>query len=635
MHTRPTILLVPGAMVLALLSGCVDPEPGTAARSLTAEQRAGLALSTEPIPEPTNLGRFVKDRAAAIRLGKALFWDSAVGSDGKVACASCHFHAGADSRERNQLNPGTRGGSTAFQSHGPDHTLTADDFPLRKLADPDDRQSEVLADTRNVTGSQGLVKRELELLIPYPGIELGSTVPDPVFHVGSRNVNQVTGRNAPSVINAVFNHRQLADGRASPIFNGVSPFGVRDTGARVFQASAGTLEAVAVAIDHASLASQAVGPTLDTVEMSYGGRTWPMVGRKLLSGRRALQDQRVSPEDGVLGGLAASRTSPGARGLTRTYRHLIKAAFHDVWWKATGQCVAYDASGDPALRPAPAGGCASAPDMYDQMEANFSLFFGLAIQLYEATLVSDQAPIDRYAAGDDGALTEAQQLGLEVFMGKAQCGRCHIGAAFSDATVSAAEQLTLIRSFVFPVGTARLDTGFHNTGVRPNAEDVGVGGSDPFGLPFSLTHSSQQGLDVGYPLPPIAPTDFVALHAGSVKTAQLRNVALTGPYMRNGGQATLRQVVDFYNRGGDFLNTPFPVIVPLGLTEEEKVALVELLGAFTDPRVARRAAPFDHPELRLFEGGAPFSTTVTVLPAIGATGGPALPAFLGLDPQAL
>lgn len=57
------------------------------------------------VPEPTNLGEFVKDRAAAVRLGKALFWDMQVGSDGVQACASCHFHAGTDDRATNAVNP--------------------------------------------------------------------------------------------------------------------------------------------------------------------------------------------------------------------------------------------------------------------------------------------------------------------------------------------------------------------------------------------------------------------------------------------------------------------------------------------------------------------------------------------------
>ena len=56
------------------------------------------SLKTVPVPLPTNLSDFVKDNDAAIRLGKALFWDMQVGGDGKVACASCHYSAGVDTR---------------------------------------------------------------------------------------------------------------------------------------------------------------------------------------------------------------------------------------------------------------------------------------------------------------------------------------------------------------------------------------------------------------------------------------------------------------------------------------------------------------------------------------------------------
>jgi cytochrome c peroxidase len=63
------------------------------------------ALSTVAIPQPANLADFVQDKGAAIALGKALFWDTQVGSDGIQSCATCHFHAGADSRTTNQLSP--------------------------------------------------------------------------------------------------------------------------------------------------------------------------------------------------------------------------------------------------------------------------------------------------------------------------------------------------------------------------------------------------------------------------------------------------------------------------------------------------------------------------------------------------
>src|SRR5437763_14311408 len=56
------------------------------------------ALSAVPVPVPPNMGTYVADQTKLVALGKALFWDMQVGVDGKQACASCHFHAGADHR---------------------------------------------------------------------------------------------------------------------------------------------------------------------------------------------------------------------------------------------------------------------------------------------------------------------------------------------------------------------------------------------------------------------------------------------------------------------------------------------------------------------------------------------------------
>ncbi len=62
-------------------------------------------LNTVPVPLPSNLDQFVKDRSKAILLGKALFWDMQVGGNGRVACATCHNNAGIDQRFVNTLNP--------------------------------------------------------------------------------------------------------------------------------------------------------------------------------------------------------------------------------------------------------------------------------------------------------------------------------------------------------------------------------------------------------------------------------------------------------------------------------------------------------------------------------------------------
>ena len=64
-------------------------------------------LKSAKVPLPENLGDYITDKQAAIVLGKALFWDQQAGSDG-LACASCHFDAGADNRVKNQLDPGLR-----------------------------------------------------------------------------------------------------------------------------------------------------------------------------------------------------------------------------------------------------------------------------------------------------------------------------------------------------------------------------------------------------------------------------------------------------------------------------------------------------------------------------------------------
>src|SRR5919197_194671 len=71
-----------------------------------------------------------------MRLVKALFWDMQVGSDGVQSCGSCHAHAGADNRTKNQINPNHLGGDLTF-TFPPNHDLQRSDFPFRKLADPE------------------------------------------------------------------------------------------------------------------------------------------------------------------------------------------------------------------------------------------------------------------------------------------------------------------------------------------------------------------------------------------------------------------------------------------------------------------------------------------------------------------
>jgi len=91
-----------------LAEGGQNPGPLTNITSfatpLLLEDVAPPLLSAPP--DPSGLSLFVQDRMALLQMGKALFWDMQVGSDGIQACASCHFHAGADNRIKNQISPG-------------------------------------------------------------------------------------------------------------------------------------------------------------------------------------------------------------------------------------------------------------------------------------------------------------------------------------------------------------------------------------------------------------------------------------------------------------------------------------------------------------------------------------------------
>lgn len=167
-----------------------------------------------------------------------------------------------------------------------------------------------------------------------------------------------------------------------------------------------------------------------------------------------------------------------------------------------------------------------------------------AIAAYERSLVPNQAPIDAFIAGNTAALTPAQVNGLAIFSAS-NCAFCHTSPTFTSP-------------------------GFFNIGVRPPAEDMGRAG---------ITGNFAD--------------------RGKFKTPSLRNAALRGPYFHNGSAATLADVIDFYDRGGDFADNRDSIIVPLNLTNAQKADLHDFLAnALLDPRVPARLPPFDRPVLR-------------------------------------
>ena len=656
-----------------------------------ASENTPPSLQGVAIPSTPNLvdgdQPIVVDKTAAIQLGKALFWDSAVGSDG-MACASCHFHAGADRRSQNQLSTGALSKkitAKTFQktasgaAGGVNYDLKISDFPLHKLLNSNDKNSPVLFDSDDVVSSAGTFLRTFKAINTRGGeVDTCSDGTDKIFHLGKLNTRQVQNRQAPSVINAAFNFRNFWDGRANNIFNGVSPFGARDSNAGIWVTQTdGTVSKQVLRLENASLASQAVGPVLSNSEMSCSQRNFADVGQKLLP-RQPLASQEVHEQDSVL----ATLRDPAGKGLLTRYENLVKAAFAPRYWAGKGDF------GKPANPKLPA---------YNQMQANFSLFFGLALQLYQQTLISDQTPFDTprlpniYPQVPSG-LNDQQARGLKIFL-DVECVACHKGATFSsavhpdllynDTTFSSSRLVNRKLLNGKNLTQALLDEGYFNLSVSPDERDVGLGGTDPFGNPLSFSTQYLEQLLTGKPvldsfsvnacdfdnpffvgfnpkelsadtymtgscgtrsalaqIPKVSVLQtelrkknqgraFLAVN-GAFKVPSLRNVELTGPYMHNGSLLSLEQVVDFYFRGGNFNNpahfTKTVFAQPNRLDALQKADLVAFLKSLTDERVRWERAPFDHPSLSIPHGHEPLANGKQAadlfinLPAIGQSG---------------
>jgi cytochrome c peroxidase len=186
----------------------------------------------------------------------------------------------------------------------------------------------------------------------------------------------------------------------------------------------------------------------------------------------------------------------------------------------------------------------------DGYRARFRAVFGTdatvdgiakAIAAFERTVLSGPSPFDRYLEGDKTAIPPAAIRGLRVFNGKARCRTCHTGPMFSDQT-------------------------FHNIGVGMDRPEPDVGRE-------AVTND---------------PKD-----RGKFKTPSLRNVALTWPYMHDGSERTLADVVEFYDRGGVPNPTLDIFISPLELSDGEKQDLVAFMESLTGtmPAIERPVLP--------------------------------------------
>jgi cytochrome c peroxidase len=170
-------------------------------------------------------------------------------------------------------------------------------------------------------------------------------------------------------------------------------------------------------------------------------------------------------------------------------------------------------------------------DMFKEVFGTAATTDGIAkaIAAFERTIVSGPSPFDRYLAGDKKAMSASAIRGMDLFNGKGHCTACHSGPAFSDQ-------------------------GFHNLGVGMNVPKPSLGRQ-------KVTSD---------------PKDF-----GRFKTPGLRNVAVTAPYLHDGSEKTLMDVVKFYDRGGTPNPNLDPQMLPLNLTAREMKDLVAFMEALT------------------------------------------------------
>jgi len=162
-----------------------------------------------------------------------------------------------------------------------------------------------------------------------------------------------------------------------------------------------------------------------------------------------------------------------------------------------------------------------------------------AIAAYERTVLTGDAPYDRFKAGNKQALSAAAERGRQLFFNKAHCSACHSGPNFTD-------------------------NAFHNIGVGMDKKKYDVG---------RFAVSKLEG------------------DRGAFKTPTLRDIARTGPYMHDGSMKTLEAVVEHYNKGG--IANPYldEEIYALDLSKQEMRDLV----TFMKEGLAGRAYPAHKP----------------------------------------
>ena len=322
--------------------------------------------------------------------------------------------------------------------------------------------------------------------------------------------------------------------------------------------------------------------------------TNPLTPEKISLGRRLFFDRRLSPNDTMSCAIChiptqgftvnETRLAVGINGKTtkRNPPTLYNVAYQRLLFHDGREFTLEDQVISPMTNPVEMGNPSigyvvnkvrKLPGYDEQFRRVFGEevsveTLGKALASYERTLLSGNAPFDRwYFGGDQNAVSADVKLGFKIFSGKGQCVTCH--TVNKDAALFT-------------------NHGFHNTGVAylrlvpEKTVDVDLGGGLTVKMPRSQVDEilTPPSADLGRYEVTLDPTD-----SWRYKTPSLRNVTLTAPYMHNGALLTLEEVIDYYDRGGTGADGQDPRISPLNLSSQEKHALLAFLHSLTGDNV--------------------------------------------------
>ena len=167
------------------------------------QRRGGDPRPLGQIAVPAPAGGDIIDAAAAVRPGKAFFWDMQAGSDGQTACELSLSPRGVDNRRLNTLNPGPNG---VFESGG--------------VTGPGQLFNGASIATDDVVGSQGVLKANFQAIDPDPNVAADQCL-GPIRPRQPRQQPSSDGRNAPTMVGAAFFATTLGRREPNHVFNGL------------------------------------------------------------------------------------------------------------------------------------------------------------------------------------------------------------------------------------------------------------------------------------------------------------------------------------------------------------------------------------------------------------------------------